>query len=147
MLHIILQHTNAHGAMKRGREWVNVALMELHSVPGLLLYLGVTKSGHERVRSFWQQGFFSRPLCLATMSGTRFQDILAMLCFDDRKTRSQRKVSDKFAPIREIFDMFAQACRRYFSPSESVTIDEQLVAFRGKCSFKQYMPKSQQNMD
>ncbi|XP_022093326.1 piggyBac transposable element-derived protein 4-like [Acanthaster planci] len=141
MLHVILQHTNAQGVMKRGREWKNVALMELHAFLGLLLYLGLTKSGRERVRSFWGQGFFCRPLCLATMSSTRFQDILTMLRFDNKATRAQRRSTDKFAPIRDIFEMFARACRQHYSPSESVTIDEQLVAFRGRCSFRQYMPK------
>ncbi|XP_022093378.1 piggyBac transposable element-derived protein 4-like isoform X3 [Acanthaster planci] len=141
MLHVILQHTNAQGVMKRGKEWRNVALMELYAFLGLLLYLGLTNLGHERVRSFWGQGFFCRPLCLATMSSTRFQDILTMLRFDNKATRAQRKSTDKFAPIREIFEMFARACRRHFSPSESVTIDEQLIAFRGRCSFRQYMPK------
>ncbi|XP_022093375.1 piggyBac transposable element-derived protein 3-like [Acanthaster planci] len=141
MLHVILQHTNAQGAMKRGKEWRNVALMELYAFLGLLLYLGLTHSGHERQRSFWSQGFFCKPLCLATMSSTRFQDILTMLRFDNKATRAQRRSTDKFAPIRDIFEMFARACRRHYSPSECVTIDEQLVAFRGRCSFRQYMPK------
>jgi len=34
------------------------------------------------------------------------------------------------------------------SSNESVTVDEQLVPFRGRCSFKQYMPSTKnKNLD
>ncbi len=115
-------------------------MVELRSAIGLLIYLGLSKSGHERLRSFWGKGLFSKPTCQATMSGSRFQEILTMMRFDDRATRQQRWFVDKFVPIREVFDMFTDSCRRHYSPGECLTVDEQLVAFRGRCPFKQYMP-------
>ena len=140
MLQIILANTNIHGLANQGRQWINVAMIEIRSTIGLLLFLGLTKSGHENIRTLWRQGYFSRAICQATMSGRRFQDIQTMLSFDDQATREQRKADDKFAPIREVFDMFTSACRRHFSPGECLTIDEQLVSFRGRCPFRQYMP-------
>ncbi|XP_022098500.1 piggyBac transposable element-derived protein 4-like [Acanthaster planci] len=141
MLEIILRYTNEEGLIKRGFAWVNCSMMELRSFIGLLFFLGLTKSGHERVKTFWRPGFFSRPLCECTMAGKRFQDILGMLCFDDRNTRAERKATDNFAPMRDVFEIFRSALVHHFSPSENLTVDEQLVAFRGRCSFKQYMPK------
>ncbi|XP_038072683.1 piggyBac transposable element-derived protein 4-like isoform X2 [Patiria miniata] len=141
MLQTILRYTNAEGLAKRGRGWIDIGMMELRSFIGLLFFLGLTKSGHERVKSFWQPGFFSRPLCECTMAGKRFQEILAVMCFDDKSTRTQRKQTDKFAPIRDVFEMFRSTLIRHFSPSDSLTVGEQLLAFRGRCSFKQYMPK------
>ena len=107
MMQMILAYTNVEGLERRGRGWINVAMMELRSTLGLLLYLGLTKSGHERVRSFWHPGMFARPMCQATMAGKRFQDILTMLRFDDKTTHAQRKATDKFAAIREVFEIFA----------------------------------------
>jgi len=38
------------------------------------------------------------------------------------------------------YDMWEQRLARFFIPYEYVTVDETLVSFRGRCSFKQYMP-------
>jgi hypothetical protein len=42
--------------------------------------------------------------------------------------------------IREGLETFVQNSQRSFTLSEYLTIDEQLVAFRGRCSFRQYIP-------
>ena len=36
--------------------------------------------------------------------------------------------------------MFQNNCKNNFQPFEYVTIDEQLLGFRGRCPFKQYIP-------
>ena len=77
---------------------------------------------------------------LLTMSLHRFRFLLCCIRFDDKATRASRKLLDKLAPIRDLFEMFVQNCLRNYSPSEFVTIDEMLVAFRGRCSFRQYIP-------
>ena len=80
------------------------------------------------------------PIFRNTMSLKRFKQLNAMLRFDDKDTRSFRRRNDKFAPIRDVFDLFVKQLSKYYKPSHSVTIDEQLVSFRGRCVFKQYMP-------
>ncbi|KAH1016933.1 hypothetical protein HUJ05_007675 [Dendroctonus ponderosae] len=42
-----------------------------------------------------------------TMSKQRFLFLLKHLRFDDRTTREERNKTDKLAPIREVFDIFA----------------------------------------
>ena len=44
------------------------------------------------------------------------------------------------AAFRYVWDCFLANCKRVFIPSDCVTIDEQLVPFRGRCKFMQYMP-------
>lgn len=61
--------------------------------------------------------------------------------------RIQRREIDKLTPIRELFELFVENCKKYFLPSEYVTIDEQLVKFRGRCPHSEYICLiSQQNM-
>lgn len=74
------------------------------------------------------------------MSEDRFSFILRHLRFDGADTRLARKEIDKFTTIREIFQMFTSNCKKSYSVSEFTTIDEMLLAFRGRCSFRQYMP-------
>ena len=74
------------------------------------------------------------------MSLQRFRFLLRCLRFDDIRTRSIRKKTDKLAPIRDIFQGFVNKCSEFYQVSEQCTIDEMLEKFRGKCSFRQYIP-------
>ncbi|XP_028437763.1 piggyBac transposable element-derived protein 4-like [Perca flavescens] len=70
----------------------------------------------------------------------RFHECSRMLRFDDRETRAARLASDKLAAIRDVWDEWARRLPLLYDPGPDVTVDEQLVAFRGRCSFRQYMP-------
>lgn len=72
-----------------------------------------------------------------TMSSRRF---LFLLRFDDLATRDERKQTDKLAAVREFIDILAENFSSSYSTGAYVTIDEQLIPFRGRCSFRQYMP-------
>ncbi|KAI3358342.1 hypothetical protein L3Q82_014779 [Scortum barcoo] len=79
-------------------------------------------------------------LLLATMGLSRFEDIRRFLRFDDKRTRDYRLQTDHMAAFRYIWDLFIVNCKQRFIPNDCVTIDEQLVPFRGRCKFLQYMP-------
>ncbi|XP_070400505.1 piggyBac transposable element-derived protein 4-like [Nothobranchius furzeri] len=68
--------------------------------------------------------------------------LTATLRFDDRLTRAARRLvqQDKLAPLREVWDLWAARLPLAYNPGEDVCVDEQLVGFRGRCNFKQYMP-------
>ncbi|XP_008181635.1 piggyBac transposable element-derived protein 4-like [Acyrthosiphon pisum] len=74
------------------------------------------------------------------MSLQRFRFLIRCIRFDDLDTRIERKVTDKFSSFREIFDLFINNCKNNYSIGEFGTIDETLVAFRGRCPFKMYIP-------
>ncbi|XP_055016981.1 piggyBac transposable element-derived protein 4-like [Boleophthalmus pectinirostris] len=62
------------------------------------------------------------------------------LRFDDRATRGTRRSTDKLAAIRRVWDLWAAQLPHLYNPGRNVTVDEQLVRFRGRCTFRQYMP-------
>ena len=70
----------------------------------------------------------------------RFKHTLRAIRFDNKETRPNRRKSHKFVPNRDLFEIFARQLPKHFNPSESITIDEQMADFRGRCSFRQYMP-------
>ncbi|XP_046659127.1 piggyBac transposable element-derived protein 4-like [Homalodisca vitripennis] len=76
-----------------------------------------------------------------TMSNSRFRFLLRCLRFDNVHSREQRKSLDSLAAFREIFETFVSNCKTSYKPTDYLTIiDEQLVAFRGNCTFRVYMP-------
>ena len=75
------------------------------------------------------------------MSRTGFRNIISSLRFDDKRTREERKRIDKFAAIREFWSCFQECLQTCYTLGSHVTIDEQLLGFRGKCSFRQFMPE------
>jgi hypothetical protein len=74
------------------------------------------------------------------MSRNRFDLITKYRRFDLTGSRQNRRQRTKFAPMGAVYDMWEQRLSMPYIPSEHVTVDETLVPFRGRCSFKQYMP-------
>ncbi|GBP32577.1 PiggyBac transposable element-derived protein 4 [Eumeta japonica] len=83
---------------------------------------------------------FSGTRYISVMSRERFDFLLNCLRFDDKSTRDERKAQDKFAPIREWWEVFIQICRDSYKAGSYLTIDEQLLGFRGRCPFRMYIP-------
>jgi len=74
------------------------------------------------------------------MARNRFKLLLCLLRFDDKTTREERRQVHKLAPIAEIWDTFAGNCVDSYNPGECCTVDEHMLSFQGRCSFKMYLP-------
>jgi len=122
-----------------GTKWNPVDTICLTSYIGLLLLDGDYKSKHEALPSLWDD-IKGRAIFKATMSLQRFQNITWVIRFDDRSNRAERRERDKFAPIRYLWNKWETNLRRLFHPYENVSVGEQLVPFRGRCPFRQYIP-------
>lgn len=105
----------------------------------MLILIGTLKSG--TIKQLWQEEMgIGCDLIICAMSSRRFEFLLQVIHFDDHQTRQERKSKDKFCHIRELFERIVNNFQKYYTPTECMTIDEQLLSFRGRCSFKQYIP-------
>lgn len=82
----------------------------------------------------------SYPLYRASIGIYRFWNILRFLRFDDANTREERQRTDKAAPMRDLWTMLNSNLRKYYRPTENLTVDEQLFPYRGRTKFTQYIP-------
>ena len=121
------------------RHWKEVDSTEIKAFIGLCLYAGLHKSNHEPVSLLWS-GNEGRPIFTTTMSRNRFTTILKFLRFDNRATRQERQDDDKLAPFRDLWNLFQAQLPKFYIPGPDLCVDEQLVAFRGRCGFRQYLP-------
>ncbi|XP_034041956.1 piggyBac transposable element-derived protein 4-like [Thalassophryne amazonica] len=68
-----------------------------------------------------------------------FHTFSRMLRFDNRESRPARCVTVKLATIREVWEKWVDRLPYRYNPRPEVTVDEQLVLFKGRCPFRQYM--------
>ena len=113
--------------------------MEIKALIGILIFSAALKNNHLST-----QELFDGSLCgttyKATMSRERFKFLINCLRFDDKTTRATRKETDPLAAIRSIWDQLIDNCKNSYKAGSYVTIDEQLLAFRGCCPFCMYIP-------
>ncbi|XP_068229338.1 piggyBac transposable element-derived protein 4-like [Palaemon carinicauda] len=108
----------------------DLILMDFRAFLGILIMTGARKDNHltsEEVSSK-SQGF---PFYKSVISEHHFCFIQRAPRFDSIATREERVKTDRFAAIRSLWDQVIANCIANYEPSGHLTVDEQLLAFRG----------------
>lgn len=136
----IATHTNNEARrVIKNDTWRPCDAIELLAFFGLLLTAGHLSANDMNFEVLWSF-LYGPPIFRATMGLKRFKFLLRFLRFDNKETRPQRRENDKLAAIRDVWETVNKNFGKYYLPGENITVDEQLVPFRGRCPFKQYMP-------
>ncbi|CAB1316179.1 unnamed protein product [Coregonus sp. 'balchen'] len=117
----------------RGGRWKAMDSTDLRAYVGLLILAGVYRSRGEAASSLWDAES-GRTIFRATMPLKVFHAYSRLLRFDDRQTRAERRAAgggDKLAAVREVWDKWVERLPLLYNPGPDVTVDEQLVPFRG----------------
>lgn len=113
---------------------------EFYAFMGFLAFTSVFKSNDENLNTIFATNGTGREIIRCIMSKERCAFLLTCLRFDNPETRDMRKSVNPAAPVSEIFDIFIKNCQTSYTIGKSACIDEMLVGFRGRCSFKMYIP-------
>lgn len=146
IIDLIVKYTNIKidymkNKYNRERDAKHTDKTEIKGYIGILLMAGVLKVSRSNTKQIFEHVKHTGiDAIYLTMSEQRFKFINRALRFDDVGDRHVRVIIDKLAPIREVFDLCIQNFQQHFVPSAEMTLDEQLLAFRGRCSFRQYIP-------
>lgn len=124
----------------RDRDVRSTNIVEIKALIGLLYLAGVRKANHMNLADLWRTDGSGVEAFRLGMNRIRFQFLMRCVRFDDIRTRQERVQVDKLAAIRTLFEKFNCNQKKCYSHSAYITIDEKLEAFRGKCSFRQYIP-------
>ena len=95
---------------------------EIKALIGILILLDATKSSKEATSSIWAEDGTGKLLCIAVMSKKRLVFLLYCLRFNDCTSRNERKLYDKLAPIRELYEEFVKSCVSNYSPSANAQL-------------------------
>lgn len=112
---------------------------EIRALLGVMVLTAALKDNHLTLDELFNTEY-SGTRYLACMSKERCDFLLRCLRFDDKAFRLQLLKEDPFTPIRNIWEMLMTQCRQNYVPGTNVTVDEQLLAFRGRCKFRMYIP-------
>jgi hypothetical protein len=149
MIDNIVKYTNIYIAKKRAeniqtsrpRDYSDTSRSEIMALLGVLFLIAVKKGNRTNVLEMWSTDGTGMTILRANFSSRRFLFLMRAIRLDDITTRSVRQTTDKLAAVREFHSSFVANCQNSYHPGEFVTIDEMLVAFRGRCGFVQYMPQ------
>ena len=124
---------------RSSQEWKHVSKEEFMAFIGVLLLARAEIDWDVDIRQL-----FSDPLknlaYKAAFGTSRFENIRCHIRFDDKQTRVARLEQDKLAAFSFVWELFIENCKTSYDLGGYTTVDEQLVRFRGRCSFTQYMP-------
>lgn len=135
ILRTILTYTNRRVRQARKSPFT---LSELKAGLAILIRAGADKDNLSDISTLFNIND-SRPFYRCAMSKNRFKLFLRYISFDNKGDRRQRQVSDKMAAIREVWELFQSNLRKYYVPTERITVDEQLYGYRGYAPGRCYM--------
>uniref|UniRef100_A0A1X7T972 PiggyBac transposable element-derived protein domain-containing protein n=1 Tax=Amphimedon queenslandica TaxID=400682 RepID=A0A1X7T972_AMPQE len=77
------------------------------------------------------------------MSGRRFELLMSYLHLNDSKKMPDRDSSnyDKLYKIHPLLDRVVNAFRNTWTPRQNLSVDESIIAVKGRLSWVQHMPK------
>ena len=138
----LVQQTNAyaHHRMSNARpsrrslfrKWVDVTVAEMKAFVGLILSMGLVQI--PEVREYWSRHeTLNFPFFRRVLSRDRFLQIFWSLHVGEINGPTRR------SKIQSFIDLLLPLFQRFFTPSKSVSIDEAMIAFRGRVRFRQYI--------
>ncbi|KAG8229082.1 hypothetical protein J437_LFUL010145 [Ladona fulva] len=120
---------------KRILRWKETDIEELKKFLGLCLLIGNIK--FPSLASYWSTNpLYFHPVFGKIMSRNRFELILSVLRFVDH---SNVNINDKLFKIRPVIDELIEKFNFYLSPGQNLSLDEAMILWRGRLSFRQYV--------
>lgn len=123
----------------RMRNWAETTVFELFLYFGLLVLMGIDR--RPKFSMYWSREFLvNTPAFSALMSRDRFLLIRRFLHFVDN-SGYQRGVSGELFKIKPVLEYFQSKFQSLFHPGKFFAVDESLLLWKGRLSWKQYIPK------
>lgn len=120
--------------------WRDVTVQELYIF--LAITMLMTRNRHLSIEEHWSTDILLfAPIFGNLMSRNRFTTILGMLHFSTSNMNINDSSISKLFKIENVINHARNKYRTIMTPYKNMCIDESIVPFKGRLSFKQYLPK------
>lgn len=147
VMELLVSSTNAYGihledndpkpsTRKRPKkQFTAITKCEMLQFLGMCLLQGQNRKPSIR-KMFSKDILYYQPIFGAVMSGRRFQQILR--CFSCHMPYQQKYQDTKLEKIMPMLDLVLKNFQKAYEPDTALSLDESLMLFRGRLSFRQY---------
>ena len=135
-----LRRTNRLKEHSLWAHWKPVTLSEVYKFFAIVIHMCLVKK--PSIPDYWSTSpILHTTFAARIMSRDRFKSIMAMLHINNNKTYNShgQPNHDPLHKVRPYFDYLVQRFRDSLTPSENLTVDEGICAFRGRIHFRVYM--------
>lgn len=126
---------------RKARQWKVRDWQWFRKFVGIVVLMGVHKLPERR--HYWSNDdFFRVDIVKRAMSAQDFEQTLRYLHFanNDDFIAKGKPGFDKLFKVRPLLDRLLVLFGRMYVPNREMSFDEQMIAFKGRTSLKQYMP-------
>ncbi|XP_068671890.1 piggyBac transposable element-derived protein 4-like [Montipora foliosa] len=142
----IVTETNRYARQKladtpRLQKWKDITNRELKAYFGICIIMGINNL--PRIAMYWSTDpFIGNSGIQSVMTKNRFEEVSQYLHFVDSSKEPARGDAnyDKLFKIRPILSIVLDNIQNAYEPSKNLSVDEAMIAFKGRLSFRQYMP-------
>lgn len=137
----IVEQTNRYAASCNAQNWQELSEGEFKAFLGMIIQMGIHKL--PTIEDYWSSDPILQVIEIAeTMTLQRFQKILQFLHVNDNSQMPLRNSPnfDKMYKVRPLVDRLNILCQRNAVQTNSQSIDECMIKFKGRSTLKQYMP-------
>lgn len=114
------------------RRWRDITLLEMKAFIGMIINMGLIQLSD--IKDYWSTHLtLNIPFFRKVFSRDRFLQIYWMLHVGETSTPTKR------SKIQPFLDLLLPLFRAYLTPSRELSIDESMIAFRGRVAFRQYI--------
>jgi hypothetical protein len=118
-------------------KWSNITPEEMKKFMGLIVLMGKVRK--ESVRDYWSTDpTIFTPIFPQTRSRNHFESIWQAWNFRDNS--QQTKDSGRLFKIFPVYEYFVQKFRSVYSPKQELSLDEAMIPWRGRLTFRTYNP-------
>ena len=118
-------------------QWTPVTIPEMKKFIGTLLLMGIVYKPD--LHLYWSTDIhYSTPAFSKIMKRDRFYLILKFLHFNNNETVDPEN-PDRLHKVRPLIELLRERFRKVYSLGKNLSVDESLVLYKGRLTFKQYI--------
>ena len=138
----IVENTNGYARWRcdqndrRDQVWYDVTSNELNAYLGMNIFMGINQL--PSYKDYWSKDqFIGNEGIKSVMPVKRYEKITEYLHVSDRNNEN---ANDKLSKVRPVIDSLKESFQSSYKPSKNVSVDEAMIKWTGRLSYKQYLP-------